>query len=62
MKKIPQHRCFLEYCEIFKNDYFEENLRTAASVLLIIVIAPAKIPGREGSISLTSFYEQPLDY
>ena len=25
-----------EYCEIFKNTYFEEHLRTAASVLLII--------------------------
>ena len=28
-----QHRCFsCEYCEILKNTYFEEHLRTAASV------------------------------
>ena len=42
IKKRPQHRCFpvniatflmfsCEYCEIFKNTYFEEHLRTAAS-------------------------------
>ena len=27
---------FCEYCEIYKNTYFEEHQRTAASVLLII--------------------------
>ena len=42
IKKRPQYRCFpgniakflmfsCEYCEIFKNTYFEEHLRTAAS-------------------------------
>ena len=37
IKKRLQHRCFFcEYCKIFKNTYFEEHLRTAAFVLLIM--------------------------
>ena len=35
VKKRFQHKS-CEYCKIFKNAYFEERLRTAASVLLII--------------------------
>ena len=35
-KEIPTQVLSCEYCEIFKNTYFEEHLRTAASVLLII--------------------------
>ena len=33
LKTRPQHRCLFpcEYCKIFKNTYFEEHLRTAAS-------------------------------
>ena len=27
---------FCEYCEIFKNNYFDEHLQTAASVLVIM--------------------------
>ena len=30
-KKKLEHRCFREHWEIFKNIYFEEHLRTAAS-------------------------------
>ena len=31
-KKGLQHRCFLiEYCEYFKNTYFEEHLWTASN-------------------------------
>ena len=33
-KKSPQHRFFCEICEIFKNTYFEEQLRTTACKLL----------------------------
>ena len=35
-KEIPTQVLSCEYCEIFKNTYFEEHLLTAASVLLII--------------------------
>ena len=35
-KEIPTQVFPCEYCEIFKNTCFEEHLRTAASVLLII--------------------------
>ena len=35
-KKIPTQVLSCEYCDIFKNTYFEEHLRTAASILLII--------------------------
>ena len=31
LKNIPTQVFFYEYCEIFKNTYFEEHLRTAAS-------------------------------
>ena len=31
IKKRLEHRCFREHWEIFKNTYFEEHLRTAAS-------------------------------
>ena len=34
-KEIPTQVLSCEYCEIFKNTYFEEHLQTAASVLLI---------------------------
>ena len=34
---------FLEYCEILKKNYFEENLLTAASVLLIIKLLWASV-------------------
>ena len=34
-KEIPTQELSCGYCEIFKNTYFEEHLRTAASVLLI---------------------------
>ena len=34
IKKRLQHRCFFcEYYKLFKNSYFEEHLKTAASVL-----------------------------
>ena len=36
LKRDSNIDVFLEYCKIFKNPYFEELLRTAASVLLII--------------------------
>ena len=32
IKKTPTQVFSREYCEIFKNTYFEEHLRTAASV------------------------------
>ena len=35
-KGIPTQVLSCEYCEIFNNNYFEEHLPTAASVLLII--------------------------
>ena len=35
-KEIPTQVLSCEYCEIFKNTYFEEHLQTAASALLII--------------------------
>ena len=35
-KEIPTQVLSCEYCEIFRNTYFEEHLQTAASVLLII--------------------------
>ena len=31
-KETPTQVLSFEYCEIFKNTYFEERLRTAASV------------------------------
>ena len=31
-KKTPTQVFFYEYCEIFKNAYFEKHLRTTASV------------------------------
>ena len=34
-KVIPTQVLSCEYCEIFKNTYFEEHLQTAASVPLI---------------------------
>ena len=34
-KEIPTQVLSCKYYEIFKNTYFEEHLRTAASVLLI---------------------------
>ena len=37
IKKRIQHRCFLaNIAKNFKNTYFEEHLRTAGSVLIII--------------------------
>ena len=35
-KETPTEVFSCEYCEIFKNTYFEEHLQTAASVFLII--------------------------
>ena len=32
LKKTPTQVFFCEICEIFKNDYFEENLQTTASI------------------------------
>ena len=32
IKKGLQHRCFAVICEFLKNTYFEEHLRTIASV------------------------------
>ena len=34
-KKRPWHRCFPEFCEIFKNTFFKEHLRTIVSALCI---------------------------
>ena len=34
--KRPAQVFSCEYCEIFKNTYFEEHLQMAASILLII--------------------------
>ena len=31
LKKTPTHVFSCEYCETFKNNYFEEHLRPAAS-------------------------------
>ena len=31
-KETPKHVFYCEFCEIFKNTYLDENLRTAASV------------------------------
>ena len=36
-KEIPTQVLSSEYCEVFKNTYFEEYPRKAASVLLIIM-------------------------
>ena len=34
LKKGPTQLFSCEYCEIFKNNFFEEHLRTAASAVL----------------------------
>ena len=34
LKEIPSQVFSNEYCEIFKNTYFEEHLQAAASVIL----------------------------
>ena len=38
LKETPTQVVFCEYCEIFKNTYFEEKLQIAASEPLKIVI------------------------
>ena len=46
LKETPTQVLCCEYCEIFKNTYFEEHLGTAASVLLILklVISIGHLP------------------
>ena len=38
LKETPTQLVFCEYCEIFKNTYFEDHLQIAASEPLQIVI------------------------
>ena len=38
IKETPTQVVFCEYCEIFKNTYFEEHLQMAASEPIKIVI------------------------
>ena len=40
IKKRLKHRCSYEICEIFKDTYFKEHLRTAASIFYKISIDP----------------------
>ena len=46
LKRDSNTDVFWECCEIFKNTYFQEHLRTASSVLLIIklVISTGHLP------------------
>ena len=61
-KKIPTQVLSCEYCDIFKNTYFEEHLRTAASILLIIKliinIGHLPTPSELKNITWNGFYHE----
>ena len=61
-KKIATQVLSCEYCDIFKNTYFEEHLRTAASILLIIKliinIGHLPTPSELKNITWNGFYHE----
>ena len=68
-KETPTQVFFCEYCEIFKNTYFEKHLRTTASVNSraavfqeSLALCPAKCPNfwnfQLGQVSLANTYSK----